>query len=209
MTQGTTWKHCTRLGNLVDILNDKSLNLEHLEAVLINCGVNDLDYSPASVVHSDIVKNIRILQAKFPHIKVILNEITPRKDRKDSEVMECNDMLRESLNHLENVILINLDNLRNANGTHLHDTKHIKKISIPLFAANMKSGLRKAFNIRKPFPSANNWEDVNVNRYPPNISNNPKDHQLHERLKNIAGYDNTFNSQAIVNIIESLKRLIR
>ena len=43
-TTDGTWEHSTRLSSVIEILDDKSLDLTTLEAILMNCIVNDIDY---------------------------------------------------------------------------------------------------------------------------------------------------------------------
>ena len=145
-TNGTTWKHSSRLSFIPGILDDQSLDLSNLEAILINTGVNDIDYMRGAEVHKILLSTINTITRKFPHIKIVVSEITPRNDEKDSEVVICNRMLADSVLMMNNVILIKHDNLRDGNWSYFQDVKHIRKESVHYFAGNIKSALRIAFN---------------------------------------------------------------
>ena len=182
-----------------------------MEAILINCGVNDIDYSSAVDVHKSIIDTINNIKFRCPDIKVIVSEITPRKDAKDAEVIICNQMLNNSVKSLRNVILIKHDNLRDNSWSHFHNTKHIKKRSVPLFSANIKAGLREAYGMAKTNfeNNLNNGDKYShpIYKHQPmnqTVPNKP----INDRMKNIAGYDKP-KDQIINGIIDALKGLLR
>ena len=111
-TKSTTWKHSTRLSDILEILNEKSLDLSALETIFINCGVNDIDYMRGSEVHKLLMSTIDTITQRLPHVKIVVSEITPRTDQKDADVIKCNKMLADSILMMENVILIDHSNLR-------------------------------------------------------------------------------------------------
>ena len=80
-------------------------------------------------------------------IKILISEITPRKDNKDKDVSECNRLLASICSEDENIFLINHDNLRDRNYSKLYDTKHIRYWAIWLRVSNIKQMLRKAYGI--------------------------------------------------------------
>ena len=76
-----------------------------------------------------------------------MNKITPRKDEKDKSVIECNNLLVSLYEKEPYVFLVDHDNLRDENYSMYFDNKHIHRRAIPLFAANIKKSLRKAYEI--------------------------------------------------------------
>ena len=68
--------------------------IRQLKHVFINVGVNDLDTESPEEVSKQFERIIAILREKYEGIKIIVSEITPRKDAKDTEVIKCNTMLK-------------------------------------------------------------------------------------------------------------------
>ena len=97
-----------------------------------------------SEVHKLLISTIDLITQRFPNVKIVVSEITPRLDQYDAEVIKCNSMLANSILIMKNVILIDHSNLRG--GEHHNDNKHIKRESIRYFAGNIKAALRLAFN---------------------------------------------------------------
>ena len=87
---------------------------------------------------------INKIESRFPGIKVIVSEITPRMDNRDSEVKICNNMMNGFAKHRNNIFVVGHSNLRGSQ--FFHDTKHIKETKIPKFAANIKRTLHKALD---------------------------------------------------------------
>ena len=80
----------------------------------------------------------RYYNEMFPHIIVVISEITPRNDNKETDVLTCNQLLAESVKHLSKTFLVKHDNLRDESWSNYKDTKHIQKESIGFFAFNIK-----------------------------------------------------------------------
>ena len=116
--QGTTWKFCPRINSVNELIDKKLVNLNEVETILISCGVNDIDYYPGIDVHKYLMDTISKIKASNPDIYIIISELTPRKDVKDSEVITCNRMMNDSVKSLRNVTLIKHDNLRDDEHTH-------------------------------------------------------------------------------------------
>ena len=96
----------------------------------------------------EINNAIETLKTKYPGIKIILCELTPRKDDRDTAVIECNKLISTLCAEDETLFLVEHNNLRDENYSKLYDTKHIHKRVIPLFASNIKRALRKAYGIK-------------------------------------------------------------
>ena len=91
---------------------------------------------------------IETLKTKYPGIKIILSEITPRKDEKDETVKEYNNLLCNLYEKEPNIFIVYHKNLRDDNYSKHYDEKHIHKRAIPLFASNIKRALRNAYGIK-------------------------------------------------------------
>ena len=118
-----------------------------LKYFLINVGVNDIDRMSGNDVYAEIVKNIDALKEKFPNIKIILAELTPRKDDKDAEVDICNKLINELAQLDENVFVASHDTLRGDKNKFLADNKHISRKTIGVFVVNLKRALCQAHGI--------------------------------------------------------------
>ena len=167
--------------------------------MLISCGVNDIDTKSGLEVADEILYTINRIKQKYPTIKIIISEITPRKDKMDEEVLKCNSKILINIRSLENVFLVEQQNLRDPNWSMHHDVKHIKKRCIPKFAANLKKGLRLAYGIDHVDRSQRNFTSGSYNTNEPplfrtqsNVESNNSDRNktpLGIRLTNIAGYN--------------------
>ena len=58
-----------------------------LKHVLINAGVNDIDTKSGMQVFQEMEVTVEQLSMKYPGIKIIFSEITPRNDKRDNEVI--------------------------------------------------------------------------------------------------------------------------
>ena len=205
-TNGTTWKHAARLSCVTELLaDDKSMDLSALEAILVSCGVNDSDYMEGEEVHKHFISTIDSIRQRFPHIKILVSELTPRNDDKDPRVVICNRLLEESICAMENVILIKHSNLRDSNWSNFRDSKHIKKESISIYASNIKRGLRMAFNTNnKPARQYDSYNNGNVR----NSGDINHTYESNECLTS-ENYQATSNIQIINQVIVALKGLLR
>ena len=102
--------------------------------------------------------------------------------------------------------------LRDPSYSHLFDVKHIKKHSIPLFAANIKSGVRHAHGI--PNRNRNKVNHGDRSHSHPTINyqlglDAPKKTTIGNRMKAIAGYVKPNNYEIINRVIDALKGLLR
>ena len=71
------------------------LHATSIKYFLIHVGVNDIDHASGEDVYKAIVENIDLLRKKYPAVKIILSEVTPRKDTKNEEVNKCNLLLKQ------------------------------------------------------------------------------------------------------------------
>ena len=111
------------------------------------------------------------IKEKYPGVKTILSEITPRADNKDVEVQSCNKLIREFARcNQGNIFTAKHDNLRHPEGKFLYDAKHIKENIVPRFASNLKRALERAYDRERPSNRVPRTEERNTYRY----------HQLNE-----------------------------
>ena len=89
-----------------------SLTFTSLGAIMIHTGVNDIDDMDGKKVCIKLFTIINKIESKFPGIKVIVSEITPRMDNRDSEVKICNNMMNSFAKHRKNIFVAGHSNLR-------------------------------------------------------------------------------------------------
>ena len=87
------------------------------------------------------------LREKFPDIKVVMSEITPRMDGRDEQVKATNTLLREYVERCENTFLTRNSNMRDRD--FFEDAKHFKESCIARFASNIKNSLCRAYGIER------------------------------------------------------------
>ena len=160
------WNTFNRCGNINKINNfiNGDIIYNNLKYILINVGVNDIDENSGEAVFNQIQETIDIIREKYNTVKIILSEITPRKDNRDDEVIACNSLINEYADRNNFIFVAHHSNLRDSNGSFLFDCKHIKKNYIPRFAANLKMALRKAYNITAPAYSHSQTHREHYNR---------------------------------------------
>ena len=132
---------CSNHQQLHDFIINSDIDVLH--HILINVGVNDIDRGNAEQVFNDIKKNVALIKSKYPGIKIVLCELTPRRDQKDNQVIECNRLINEYALSEDNIFVANHSNLRA--GNYLEDNKHVAKRHINVFAVNLKKALCAAY----------------------------------------------------------------
>ena len=194
---GTEWRECANLRDIKRVIINEEFN--GLEAILIHCGVNDIDYKDGNEVFEEIKNVINLIHSKYPTAKIILSEITPRTDDRDIEGIKCNQRL-ETCTKSDNTILVKHQNLRDERLTMWQEVMHIKKLSIPKFAVNLKVALRAAFNIPTSSPRNINYNDsknMSDRNIPPrhlnreaqkDVTNNDDQTHLQNRLQRMVDY---------------------
>ena len=123
--------------------------LNEYDIIFIHTGVNDIDTTMGEEVAKDLTGIVHRLRHNHPSLKIIVSEVTPRQIFRDDEVKKCNIALNASLRDEDNVTLASHSNLRNEKWT-FHkkdDDKHFSRISISLFASNIKNAFRKSLGI--------------------------------------------------------------
>ena len=112
--------------------------------MLISVGVNDVAVnSRPKNVYRRLMTLVRVLKQKHPKIKLVLSEVTPRNDTRDSVVTSTNKLLRKTLETQEDVVLVYHDNLRRAEFFSDGNDVLFSQEGAMLFADNLKTGLSK------------------------------------------------------------------
>ena len=122
-----------------------NLKAESVKSCVINVGANDVNRQTGRQVFADIKKNVETLKTKYPDIKIILAELTPRKDAKDSHINTCNQLINEWAPGQDNIVIANHANLREDKNRFLEDNKHVARKQIGTFVVNLKRALCEAY----------------------------------------------------------------
>ena len=152
MKSDQLWKNntvvpCSTTYDLRNLL--KSTKLDDFDLAFIHTGVNDIDTDDGKSVANNLIDITRKIRQYYPHIKVVVSEVTPRQLYRDKEVQACNSALHSSLEDEDNVTIAEHFNLRNDRWSfHIkNDDKHFAQISIGRFAKNLKIAFRKALGL--------------------------------------------------------------
>ena len=98
--------------------------IRKLSHALINIGVNDIDSKNGTLVYHELKDIVEMLMAKYPGIKIICSEITPRKDRRYTEVLQCNTLLNGSASSMGNIYVAHHSNLRDETYSNLYSKRN-------------------------------------------------------------------------------------
>ena len=95
-------------GSLIELspLIHSNTDIKSAGMVIIHVGVNDTDKKNGQEVFSNLQHVIKDVEEVAPNAKIILSEITPRKDGRDSEVRNCNDLINTMYNNNEHPNLL-------------------------------------------------------------------------------------------------------
>ena len=102
-----------RYGNLHEV--NKTIDeseIEELKYILISVGVNDLDVKDHMQVFGEMELIINKTCENYPGIKLVISEITSRKDRRDNEVIKYNRLLWEYAKSYHDIFITSHANLR-------------------------------------------------------------------------------------------------
>ena len=154
--RNTTWLRCGTTVEATRIMNKTKYN--KLKYILIAVGVNDLDEMTGPEVSEKLCNLLKLINQTYPDTKIILNEITPRNDDRDSQVILCNNMLHNVSSKNDHIFIAKQSNIRDDSYSFFDDVKHIKKIKIARYVSNIKIALRQAYGIQ-PWNNTNNIKD--------------------------------------------------
>ena len=157
---GTEFRKCYTLSQVKNIITE-TVNYSKLKYFLISVGCNDLDTEDSTTVFNNIRGLVSQLTERYPQIKIIIGEITPRMDDKDPLVMATNALINDYSESSDKIFVIKNSNLRDPYFFYRGDSKHIRKACIGRFAANIKYTLRLAYGRKKYTPTQPGTPPVN------------------------------------------------
>ena len=165
----------------------EGLNMDQLEYFFISVGVNDIDTHKPDNIAEEYKDIISLLKEKYPEIKIIASEITPRNDDKDKDVITCNKLLGDICKSMENMYLVDHSNISDSTYSLLFDERHIHKKAIGLFVSNIKKGLRKAYGQPPPPPPPHQRDIIvkskRVDTWVPQLQRNKGVQKLNKLLR--------------------------
>ena len=113
----------------------------------VHVGTNDIDKKGGAEVFSLLKDFVRKVKTTNSGMRIIMSELTPRRDNRDTEVSICNTLLQSLNEEYDNISIACHSNLRVDDWKFHDDDKHLSKVSIAKFASNIKIAFRKAFNV--------------------------------------------------------------
>ncbi len=199
----TKWKRCGMISEAMKAIHE--VKYTNLQYVLVSIGVNDTDDEEEDglSVANRLLELLNVIKEKYPDSKIILNELTPRNDSRDNEVIKCNGALFTAIEKDNKIFLAKQSNLRDPEYTFFFDAKHIKSSKIGRYVNNIKIALRKAYGIADPRYSSVHHDRQRWNNISPTSrwsfqhdSFQPPQHPYNNRI-NEQRNQRTVNHQAI------------
>ena len=208
------FRRCSTLSQLSQLINN--YHIKDLKYILISVGTNDLDDKDHLQVLDEMKCILSEIRYKYPGIKIIINEFTPRKDSRDREVQLFNHILGEYAKNHGDITIASQYNMRDPTFSMIDDDKHVKQIKIPKYASNIIRALKAAYDIKsksdlyfrqtpdektKRYTHSNNINNrmqtsTGYEQIPNNQELNPHySDNLNNRMQTLAGYDPTRNNQ--------------
>ena len=124
-----------------------------------------------------------VMQMKFPNARIVLSEITPRKSL-DHKVRRTNDLILNRIKANDNVYFVSQENL--CDPDYFKDDKHFSNHIAPLFASNLKRGLRWAFDIQSTHTRHHDKRAMKqTSRKTRRQNHKNNDHEKYEELEDI------------------------
>ncbi len=123
----------------------KKLTYKQVKYIFISVGTNDLDLKDHKQVFGELLILIDDIRARFPGIKIIINELLPRKDARNNEVGKFNAVLSTFTNSQED-ITVALQRITDM--SMFYDNKHLYPIKVGVYAKNIINALLKAYGIQ-------------------------------------------------------------
>ena len=127
--------------------SDNKTKFTNLKYLFISVGCNDLVSKTPHEYFTSVHKFVENVWLRYPDVKIVLSEVTPRMDHVDTRVKEANVLLRQYAQGFDNIFLTLNSNLRNPDN-YFDDGIHLKHHIIPRFAANIKRAPRAAYGIK-------------------------------------------------------------
>ena len=153
-TKNSVKRRCYTQKQLKQFITD--LQASKINNFLIHVGVNDTDHAGGDQVFTELLENIKLLKEKYPHVKIIIAELTPRKDDRNYEVDACNTLLTEFAATNENIFVASHETIRGNKDQLLVDNKHVSRRGIGVLVVNLKRALCEAHGV--PYVSKKEYE---------------------------------------------------
>ena len=141
----SVYKRCPTIFSVSHLI--KNEDIKDLKYILLSIGVNDLDDKDHTQVFGEMRTLINQIRLKYPGIKIIIGEATPRNDARDEEVKRYNRLLKDFASDNADTTVAMHENLRDPTWSMYYDAKHIHEQKIAKFAANFIRALKVAYNI--------------------------------------------------------------
>ena len=145
--KGTQFRRCYTMDDVEKLWNGME-RLKRLKYFFISDGTNDLEKDTTHQLFTKISKFVQRVWDRYPEVKFILSEVTPRTDYIDARVKETNVLLQQFAQSYDAIFLTKNSNLRDSRNF-FPDGKHLKHDIIPLFVSNIKRALRAAYGMKK------------------------------------------------------------
>ena len=144
------WRKKTKfngsLFELEDVINEDHIN-RNAQYVVLSIGVNDVDVKSAEEVFQQLRVIVDLIRRRYGEPKMVIGELTPRRDQRDEEVRKCNALIKAFTDEHEYLFLAKQHKLRTRDWRHYRDDKHITQFASPLFVSSLKNSLRVAYGI--------------------------------------------------------------
>ena len=129
------------------IEREKATNVKYF---LISVGTNDIDSKEPKAMLEEYVNIVDLLRRKYPGIKIIVNQLPPRKTNHDDKVRTLNSLLADLCATNDFIYLADQNDLRENIERNMYDDKHIHRKAFYIYAGNIKRALRKAYGLPEP-----------------------------------------------------------
>lgn len=202
---GTDVKRCGNLREVNTFIQSMKPHSK-LKYFFISVGCNDIDTAPADVVLEKITNIVKSLREKYPGIKIILSEITPRMDDLDFQVQEVNTLLNQYIMRSNDIFIVRNGNMRDPDFFIPNDNKHFKQSCIARFAANIKRALNKAYGRERYHTDRKIISPNTTNNYGNTLSYSDERFQQGNMSLDASGIINNFKASLLRTITAAFER---
>ena len=192
---GSEFRTCGTLHSFAEQVN--KLPHKKVDHVFISVGTNDLDMKDHEQVFGEYKIILEGIRRKFPGIKIIINELIPRKDARNVQIGKLNSALGQYASSQSDVTIATQSNITT---TMLHDDKHLHSTKVPLYAKNIINGLLKAYGIQSKSELF-----IAHNQHPPSVET-PFSYSPHNTGVTVHDFSTIRNTNTPSNIQQRLER---
>ena len=174
---GSEYKQCGTLHKVAEEV--RKLRYTSLKYMVISIGTNDLDEKDHEQVLGELDTLLNDIRRRFAGVKFVINELIPRNDPRNEEVVKFNTVLQDFAAQPD-ITIASQHNISDV--SMLHDRKHLLESTVPIYAKNIINAMLKAFGIsdkRELFRIPGN-----THTYHDSQTNN-----IQNRFRKIAGYN--------------------